>query len=64
LIIVFATEFTVGATVFVGYVLVKHPENLMNKFLSCGMDWLSAETALIVNSQNYIALLSLSERAS
>ncbi len=49
---------------FVGYVLVKHPENLMNKFLSCGMDWLSAETALIVNSQNYIALLSLSERAS
>lgn len=48
----FATEFTVGATVLLGYVFVKHPENRINRFLSYGMDALSADTALIVNNQN------------
>lgn len=60
----FATELTVRDTILLGYVFVKHPENRINKFLSCGIEGFSAETALIVNSQNYMALLSLSERAS
>jgi len=60
---VFATELIVGVEAGYG-VNVKHPENLMNRDLSKAMFGFSYDTALIVKSQNWIALPSFNDLAS
>ena len=64
LIIVLATELFVGVAALYDQVFVRHPENLINKLLSKGIEELSGLTALIVKSQNQIALPSFKLRAN
>lgn len=56
--IVFATELLIGAAALL-YVFVRQPENLTNRFFNSEIFGFSKLTALIVKSQNYIALPSL-----